>query len=187
MGTPNRQPPAAPSGPARGVLDSLWEESGSEWTRLARPAALLPHLPSDPPVNSRLAWVSLRDFPVSLALWGTRSSGSMFWLCLGLSLAQFLVKGDAEQWFSNFLISGPVYPFKKLLRTPKSSSLSVFSPGLCCTGAVCHWLARGDCLFLTLFSDITLVAWNLPRWEYLQYGNWQMLHIRGLLFGYQLV
>lgn len=32
------------------------------------------------------------------------------------------------------------------------------------------------------FRAITLLGWNPSRWEFLQYGNWQMLQIQGIFF-----
>lgn len=39
---------------------------------------------------------------------------------------------------------------------------------------VCYCVSLPD----SLFTDIALVVYNWPRWEYLQHGNWQTLQSR---------
>ena len=51
-----------------------------------------------------------------------------------------------------------------------------------CVGINSQWFTIANCaLFFPLtlqFSNISLIAWNWPWWEYLFNGNWQTLQIR---------
>ena len=41
--------------------------------------------------------------------------------------------------------------------------------------------------FQSVFSDVNLVAWNWPWWDYFHQGNQQMLYLRAFWFGFGFV